>query len=359
MTEPLVLGIETSCDETGVGIVRGRQLLAHEVASSMEEHVRFGGVIPEIAARAHVEAFGPTLRRALDAAQIELEDIDAVAVTAGPGLAGALMVGVSAAKGLAMALDKPLYGVNHLVSHVAVGLLRGEGDDAGAELPPRTGALLVSGGHTELLRVGSLSDDVELLGSTIDDAAGEAYDKTARLLGLGYPGGPKIDAAAAEGSPEAFTFPRGLTAPKFVGSAESPGKHRHNWSFSGLKTAVARSVEQFERAGRPVPVADIAASFQEAVVDVITAKGVRACGEHGIEHLLLGGGVAANRRLRELLAERCEAAGVSLTVPPVSLCTDNGAMVAALGAELVAAGVAPSRLDLPAASSLPAGRITV
>ncbi len=221
MTEPLVLGIETSCDETGIGIVRGRTLLAHEVASSMQEHVRFGGVIPEIAARAHVEAFGPTLRAALDAAGVELEDIDAVAVTAGPGLAGALMVGVSAAKGLALALGAPLYGVNHLVAHVAAGTL--SSDESGFTLPPHTGALLVSGGHTELLRVGSLSSDVELLGSTIDDAAGEAYDKTARLLGLGYPGGPKIDAAAADGDPKAFTFPRGLTAPKFVGSAAAPG----------------------------------------------------------------------------------------------------------------------------------------
>lgn len=358
---PLVLGIETSCDETGVGIVRGTQLLANTVSSSVEEHVRFGGVIPEIAARAHLEAFVPTLRRALDTAEVSLDEVDAIAVTSGPGLAGALMVGLSAAKGLALAAQKPLYGVNHLVAHVGVGLLDGQVSDGGSvtELPPGTGALLVSGGHTEMLRVGSLTREVELLGSTIDDAAGEAYDKVARLLDLGYPGGPKIDRLAAQGDPEAFRFPRGLTLPKFVGTAEQPGKHRHDWSFSGLKTAVARAVEQFEAAGRPVPAADIAASFQEAVVDVLTAKAVRAAREHGISTLLLGGGVAANRRLRELLAQRCAEAGIELRIPPVALCTDNGAMVAALGAQLVAAGVAPSSLDIPADSSQPVERISV
>ncbi|WP_300343420.1 tRNA (adenosine(37)-N6)-threonylcarbamoyltransferase complex transferase subunit TsaD [Nesterenkonia sp.] len=370
--EPLVLGIETSCDETGIGLVRGRRLLAHEVASSVEEHVRFGGVIPEIAARAHLEAFTPTLRRALETAGVELDEVDAIAVTAGPGLAGALMVGLSAAKGLALATGTPLYGINHLVAHVAVGLLDKDGEQAPtgaggtthgaagtAAAAHATGALLVSGGHTEMLRIGSITEDVQLLGSTIDDAAGEAYDKVARLLGLGYPGGPKIDAAAADGDPQAFRFPRGLTMPKFEGTEENPGKHRHNWSFSGLKTAVARAVEQFEQAGRPVPTADIAASFQEAVVDVLTSKTVRACREHGITSLLLGGGVAANSRLRELLAQRCEQAGVELTVPPISLCTDNGAMVAALGAQLVAAGVQPSSWEIPADSGLPVSRISL
>ncbi|WP_120003631.1 tRNA (adenosine(37)-N6)-threonylcarbamoyltransferase complex transferase subunit TsaD [Nesterenkonia muleiensis] len=406
--EPLVLGIETSCDETGVGIVRGTRLLANEVASSMEEHVRFGGVIPEIAARAHLEAFTPTLRKALATAGVQLQEVDAIAVTAGPGLAGALMVGLSSAKGLALATGKPLYGINHLVAHVAVGLLGGgdpgapgpeesggtavSGSTASTASPalpgqwsraktgagtrcsepvetgesrrrsqasPSIGALLVSGGHTEILRVGSLTDDVELLGATIDDAAGEAYDKTARLLGLGYPGGPKIDAAAGEGDPTAFAFPRGLTRPKFEGTAENPGKHRHNWSFSGLKTAVARAVEQFQLAGLEVPVADIAASFQEAVVDVLTSKAVRACQEHGLNTLLLGGGVAANSRLRGLLAERCAAAGIELTVPPIPLCTDNGAMVAALGAQLVASGARASSLAIPADSSLPVHRISL
>ncbi|MDI3329665.1 MAG: tRNA (adenosine(37)-N6)-threonylcarbamoyltransferase complex transferase subunit TsaD [Micrococcus sp.] len=378
---PLVLGIESSCDETGFGIVRGTELLANAVASSMEEHVRFGGVIPEIAARAHLEEFIPTLQQALDTAGVTLQDIDAIAVTSGPGLAGALMVGVAGAKALALAAGKPLYGINHLVAHVGVGMLDevtgtgpvggsgtgpavvvGSGDGGTNPLPEHLGALLVSGGHTEILRVNRLTTDVELLGSTIDDAAGEAYDKVARLLGAGYPGGPVIDRLARQGNPAAFRFPRGLSAPKFVGTAEEPGKHRHDWSFSGLKTAVARCVEQFEAAGVPdeqIPTADIAASFQEAVADVITAKAVRACTEHGIEHLLLGGGVAANSRLRELLAERCAAAGIGLTVPPPRLCTDNGAMVAALGAQLVMDGVAPSGLGFAADPGQPVGEISL
>ncbi|MCU1533197.1 MAG: tsaD, partial [Arthrobacter sp.] len=337
-TQPLVLGIESSCDETGVGIVRGTALLTNTVSSSMEEHVRFGGVIPEIASRAHLDAFVPTLGEALTEAGVTLEEIDAIAVTSGPGLAGALMVGVCAAKALAVATGKPLYAINHLVAHVGVGLLQsdpgGPGAAAGA-LPENLGALLVSGGHTEILRIRSITDDVELLGSTIDDAAGEAYDKVARLLGLGYPGGPAIDKLARTGNPKAIRFPRGLTQPKYMGTAEEPGPHRYDWSFSGLKTAVARCVEQFEARGEEVPVADIAAAFQEAVVDVITSKAVLACRENGITEVLLGGGVAANSRLRQLMEQRCSSAGIRLTVPPLVLCTDNGAMVAALGAQLV------------------------
>lgn len=353
----IVLGIESSCDETGIGIVRGTELLANAVASSMDQHAIFGGVIPEIAARAHVEAMRPTLQLALDTAGLTLDDIDAIAVTAGPGLNGALMVGVAAAKALALATGKPLYGINHLVAHVGAALL----DDgaSGTELPENLGALLVSGGHTEILRVGSLTSDVELLGSTIDDAAGEAYDKVARMLGLGYPGGPIIDKLAAEGNPKAIRYPRGLTLPKFVGTAEEPGRHRHDFSFSGVKTAVARSIEHFERAGEPVPVADVCASFQAAVVDVITAKTVRACQEHGIQHLLLGGGVAANSGLRALLAARCQSAGISLQVPAFSLCTDNGAMVAALGARLVMDGVGPTGQNFGTDPSLPVSTISI
>lgn len=351
--EPLVLGIESSCDETGVGIVRGTRMLANTVSSSMEEHVRFGGVIPEIAARAHLDAFVPTLDQALRTANVTLDEIDAIAVTSGPGLAGALMVGVSAAKALAVATGKPLYAINHLVAHVGVGVLEG------TVLPEQFGALLVSGGHTEILRVGSLTEDVQLLGATIDDAAGEAFDKVARLLGLGYPGGPAISRAAVEGDRKAFRFPRGLSLPKFVGTAENPGKHRHNFSFSGLKTSVARCVEHFEAVGEEVPVADIAASFQEAVVDVITSKAVRACQEHGLTTLLLGGGVAANTRLRELLAARCASAGIGLTVPPFELCTDNGGMVAALGAQLVAGGAEPSGLEFATDSSQPVTEIVL
>ena len=357
---PLVLGIESSCDETGVGIVRGTQLLTNTVSSSMDEHVRFGGVIPEIASRAHLDAFVPTLREALAEAGVTLQDIDAIAVTSGPGLAGALMVGVCAAKALAVATGKPLYAINHLVAHVGVGLL--QTDDGGPAfagtlpadaLPENLGALLVSGGHTEILRIRNITGDVELLGSTIDDAAGEAYDKVARLLGLGYPGGPAIDKLARTGNAKAIRFPRGLSQPKYMGTADEPGPHRYDWSFSGLKTAVARCVEQFEARGETVPVADIAAAFQEAVVDIITSKAVLACRENGITELLLGGGVAANSRLRQLTEQRCAAAGIRLTVPPLALCTDNGAMVAALGAQLVMAGIAPSGIGFAPDSSMP------
>ncbi|WP_104086685.1 tRNA (adenosine(37)-N6)-threonylcarbamoyltransferase complex transferase subunit TsaD [Arthrobacter sp. GMC3] len=365
-SNPLILGIESSCDETGVGLVRGTQLLTNTVSSSMDEHVRFGGVIPEIASRAHLDAFVPTLEQALADAGVTLEDVDAIAVTSGPGLAGALMVGVSAAKALALATGKPLYAINHLVAHVGVGLLdesiAAQAADlnigAGA-LPPNLGALLVSGGHTEILRVRSIASDVELLGATIDDAAGEAFDKVARILGLSYPGGPAIDALAKQGNAKAIRFPRGLTVPKYMGTAEAPGPHRYDFSFSGLKTAVARCVEGYEVRGEEIPMADVAASFQEAVLDVITAKAVLACKEQGITTLLLGGGVAANSRLRELAAQRTSAAGITLLVPKLSLCTDNGAMVAALGAQLVMNGVAPSDLDFAPDSSMPVSSISL
>ncbi|MFW0772339.1 tRNA (adenosine(37)-N6)-threonylcarbamoyltransferase complex transferase subunit TsaD [Paenarthrobacter nitroguajacolicus] len=368
--QPLVLGIESSCDETGVGIVRGTTLLTNTVSSSMEEHVRFGGVIPEIASRAHLDAFVPTLQESLRVAGVTLDDVDAIAVTSGPGLAGALMVGVCAAKALAVATGKPLYAINHLVAHVGVGLLGRPASpgapDAGAaaglgagKLPDNLGALLVSGGHTEILRIRSITDDVELLGSTIDDAAGEAYDKVARILGLGYPGGPAIDKLARQGNPKSIRFPRGLTQPKYMGTAEEKGPHRYDWSFSGLKTAVARCVEQFEARGEEVPVADIAAAFQEAVVDVISSKAVLACKEHGITDVLLGGGVAANSRLRELTGQRCTSAGIKLHVPPLDLCTDNGAMVAALGAQLIMAGIRPSGVSFAPDSSMPVTTVSV
>jgi N6-L-threonylcarbamoyladenine synthase len=358
-TQPLVLGIESSCDETGVGIVRGTALLTNTVSSSMDEHVRFGGVIPEIASRAHLDAFVPTLQGALSDAGVTLDDVDAIAVTSGPGLAGALMVGVCAAKALAVATGKPLYAINHLVAHVGVGLLQTDDGHAGNVLPEHLGALLVSGGHTEILRIRNITDDVELLGSTIDDAAGEAYDKVARLLGLGYPGGPAIDKLARTGNAKAIRFPRGLTQPKYMGTAEEPGPHRYDWSFSGLKTAVARCVEQFEARGEEVPVADIAAAFQEAVVDVITSKAVLASREYGITELHQGGGVAANTRQRQLTEQRCRAAGIRLTVPPLELCTDNGAMVAALGAQLVMAGIEPSGISFAPDSSMPVTAVSL
>ncbi len=343
--EPLVLGIETSCDETGVGIVRGTALLGHAVASSVEEHARFGGVVPEVASRAHLEAVVPALRRACADAGVGLRDVDVVAVTAGPGLAGALMVGVAAAKALALALDVPMLGVNHLVAHVAVDLL------VNGALPDPAVALLVSGGHTELLLVRDGVRDVTLLGQTLDDAAGEAFDKVARLLGLPYPGGPHVQRAAEGGDPRAVAFPRGLTA------AHDLRRHPYGFSFSGLKTAVARHVEATRREGREVAVADVAASFQESVADVLSRKAVAAAREHAVATVLLGGGVAANARVRGLLAERCAAAGLALRVPPVALCTDNGAMVAALGAQVLRDGGATSALHLAADPSLPAATV--
>lgn len=347
MSEPLVIGIESSCDETGVAIVRGTELLANEVASSVEQHVRFGGVVPEVASRAHLQAMVPTLRRAAAKAGVDLADVDGIAVTAGPGLMGALVVGLSAAKALAIALDKPLYGLNHLVGHVAVDLL-----DHGP-LPERFGALLVSGGHTSLLVVDDITSQITEVGSTIDDAAGEAYDKVARLLGMGYPGGPVIDRAAQEGDPRAIAFPRGLTSPRDLAS------HRFDFSFSGLKTAVARWVETRRLAGEEVPVNDVAASFQEAVADVLTAKAMDLCEHHGLDTLVLGGGVAANSRLRGLLQERADAAGVTVRRPRPGLCTDNGAMIAALGVEVVRRGHRPSGLDIGANSGLPISTVLV
>lgn len=272
--EPLVLGIETSCDETGVGIVRGTTLLADAVASSVDEHARFGGVVPEVASRAHLEAMVPTIDRALKEAGVSARDLDGIAVTAGPGLAGALLVGVSAAKAYAYALGKPLYGVNHLASHICVDQLEH------GPLPEPTMALLVSGGHSSLLLSADITSDVRPLGATIDDAAGEAFDKIARVLDLGFPGGPVIDRYAREGDPGAIAFPRGLTGPR------DPA---YDFSFSGLKTAVARWIEARRAAGEDVPVRDVAASFQEAVVDVLTRKAVRACKDEGVDHLMIGG----------------------------------------------------------------------
>lgn len=337
--DPLVLGIETSCDETGVAVVRGSTLLSDVVASSVAEHERFGGVVPEVASRAHLEAMTPTIDRALADAHVSLSDLDAIAVTSGPGLMGALLVGVSAAEGLALATGRPLFGVNHLAAHVAVGRL------VDGPLPEPAIALLVSGGHTSLLRVDDVTHDITPLGVTLDDAAGEAFDKVARLLGLPFPGGPHIDRAARDGDPEAIAFPRGLSSPK------DEELHHHDFSFSGLKTAVLRWIEGCQREGGQVPVADVAASFQEAVVDVLTRKAIRACREEGINTLILGGGVAANSRLRALALHR--SAGIDLRIPPPGLCTDNGAMVAALGAALVEGGIAPSGTALGADSSLP------
>ncbi|MCG7632068.1 tRNA (adenosine(37)-N6)-threonylcarbamoyltransferase complex transferase subunit TsaD [Gordonia McavH-238-E] len=334
----IVMGIESSCDETGVGIVRWTPgdgdapgyatMLADEVASSVDEHARFGGVVPEIASRAHLEAIVPTMRRAREAAGIDRPD--AIAVTIGPGLAGALLVGVAAAKAYALAWDVPLYAMNHLGGHVAVDTL-----EHGPM--PECVALLVSGGHTHLLHVTDLAEPIVELGTTVDDAAGEAFDKVARLLDLGFPGGPALDSAARAGDPGAIAFPRGMTGPR---------DSRHDFSFSGVKTAVARYVEKCERDGAEVPVADVAASFQEAVADVLTMKAVRACRDLGVDTLVLGGGATANSRIRSLAQERCAAAGIDLRVPKPRLCTDNGVMIATLGAHVIAGGARPSPLTV-------------
>lgn len=347
MSEPLVLGIETSCDETGFAVVRGKTLLSDVVASSVDEHARFGGVVPEVASRAHVEALQSTMERARIEAKIAWSDVDAVAVTAGPGLVGALLVGVSAAQAIALVLNRPLFGVNHLAAHVAVDRL------VHGDLPEPAIALLVSGGHTSLLRVDDVTASITPLGQTLDDAAGEAFDKVARLLDLPFPGGPHIDRIAREGDPTAIAFPRGLT------SASDHVNHRHDFSFSGLKTSVRRWLQAARESGEPYAVTDVAASFQEAVVDVLVDKAMRACADEGIEHLVLGGGVAANSRLRQRVEERASRQGVLVRVPPAGLCTDNGAMVAALGALLVERGVQPSPLGLGADSSLPVTEILV
>ena len=338
----IVLGIESSCDETGVGVVRWNgdgttTLLADEVASSVEQHARYGGVVPEVASRAHLEEMVPTMRRALAAADIDKPD--AIAVTIGPGLAGALLVGVAAAKAYALAWEVPLYAVNHLGGHVAVDTL-----EHGPM--PECVALLVSGGHTHLLHVRDLAEPIVELGTTVDDAAGEAFDKVARLLGLGYPGGPVLDALAREGDPTAIAFPRGMTGRAQRGGIDGARDARYDFSFSGLKTAVARYVEKCDRDGVEVPVADVAASFQEAVADVLTMKAIRACEDLGVRTLVLGGGATANSRLRGLAEERCAAAGITLRVPKPRLCTDNGVMIATLGAHVIAGGAQASSLTV-------------
>lgn len=367
-----IMGIESSCDETGVGIVASTattvegatggddaaqlEIVANKVASSMEQHARFGGVVPEIASRAHLEAMQPTMRAALAEARENVSDFripDVVAATVGPGLAGALLVGAAAAKAYALAWEVPFYGVNHLGGHVAVGTLdEGTGKGAAGGATEEAGAdgdlsnaiaLLVSGGHTQILHVTGVGAPMEELGSTLDDAAGEAYDKVARLLGLGYPGGPVIDRLAAQGDPKAIAFPRGMMRQQ---------DSRYDFSFSGLKTAVARYVENAEKEGASLPIEDVCASFQEAVVDVLVTKALRACEDKGARVMLLGGGVSANRRLREVAAERCGDEGVELKIPQAKLCTDNGVMMAALAARLVAAGEEPSGLSTPTDPSL-------
>ncbi|HEC36571.1 MAG TPA: tRNA (adenosine(37)-N6)-threonylcarbamoyltransferase complex transferase subunit TsaD [Anaerolineae bacterium] len=312
-----ILGIETSCDETAAAVVAdGRRILSNVVASQVDLHARYGGVFPEMASRAHVEAIIPVIQEAMRQAHLGLDDLDAVAVTYGPGLVGSLLVGVNAAKGLALGRHLPLVAVNHLEAHIYAHWLETDAEGAApADLDFPLLVLIVSGGHTELILMRGHGDYV-YLGGTLDDAAGEAFDKVGRLLGLSYPGGPAIEAAAREGDPAAFHLPRAWLEPTY------------DFSFSGLKTAVVRLVQRHGGVPQACLVADIAASFQEAVVDVLATKTVTATEEHGASAVLLCGGVSANQTLRATVRER---ANVPVYSPPPILCTDNAAMVAACG----------------------------
>lgn len=333
MKDALVLGIESTCDETGAALVRGGQLLADRTATSMDEYARYGGIIPEIASRAHLESFLPTLEAALDEAGVQLSDVDAVAVAAGPGLVGSLTVGICAGKALATSLGVPVYGVNHVLGHLAVDEL------VHGPLPDKFIGLVVSGGHSNLLLVNNIATDVRELGGTLDDAAGEAFDKVGRLLGLPYPGGPHVDRLAQQGDKEAIKFPRGLSG------GRDKERYRYDFSFSGLKTAVSRYVKAKELRGESISKADICAGFSEAVNDSLTAKAVQAALDHDVKTIVVGGGFSANSRLRELLTERANAAGVEVRIPPIRFCTDNGAQIAAMGSQLVRNGVEPSTLQ--------------
>lgn len=347
MSEPVVLGIESTCDETAAAVVQGRTLVSNVVASSMDEHARYGGVIPEIASRAHAEAFVPVVSKALADADMTLSDIDAIAVSAGPGLAGCLAVGVSGAKALAWAAHKPIYGINHVIGHIAVTQLQF------GNFPPDVLALIVSGGHTSLLHVADVARHVDVVGTTLDDAAGECFDKVARLIGFPYPGGPHIDKHAQSGDPKAIKVPQGLT------QGRSGREHPYDFSFSGVKTAVARWIEQQQDAGREIPVDDVCASLADSVATVLANKAIRGCEQYGSGTLIVGGGFSANSQLRAKLLEVGTEHGIDVRIPQLKLCTDNGAMVAMLGVNLVDAGVAPSAPDFPIDSSMPMDVISV
>ncbi|MFM7719276.1 MAG: tRNA (adenosine(37)-N6)-threonylcarbamoyltransferase complex transferase subunit TsaD [Actinomycetota bacterium] len=310
-----ILGIETSCDETSVAIVEdGFTLRTNLIARQTDLHARFGGVVPELASRAHVEALNPLLAQALDEVGCDFGDLDGVAVTAGPGLVGALLVGLAAAKGIAVATGAPFLAVNHLEGHIWANFV-----DHGPPEPPYV-CLVVSGGHTMLAHMPEVHRH-EVLGQTLDDAAGEAFDKIARFLGLGFPGGPALDRLAREGDPGAIAFPRSMW-----------DSGDYDFSLSGLKTAVLRHIRSERAAGREVDPADLAASFQEAIVDVQVAKTIAAARERRVGTVLLGGGVVANSRLRDRMRAAGEETGIEVLFPSMALCTDNAAMIACVGA---------------------------
>lgn len=341
MSEPLVLGIESTCDETAVAVVRGNELLSNVVATSMDEHARYGGIIPEIASRAHLESFQPVLDKALADSGIAVRDVDAIAVAAGPGLVGSLTVGISAAKALAAVVQKPLYGVNHVLGHLAVDTV------VDGDFPQKFIGLIVSGGHSNLVLVRDIATDVVELGGTLDDAAGEAFDKVGRLLGTPYPGGPHVDRMSREGNRKAIRFPRGLAAGK------DKERHKYDFSFSGLKTAVARYVESVQASDGTLVPEDVCAGFSEAVNDSLTAKAVRAAQDFDCDTIVIGGGFSANSRLRELIQKRAQSAGIKVRMPELKFCTDNGAQIATMGVALVKAGVAPSPADFGPDSQMP------
>ena len=342
---PTVLALETSCDESAAAIVRGKEVLASAVASQVEEHARWGGVVPEIASRRHVEALPQLIERVCGESGVAVAQVDAVAATVAPGLVGALLVASVTGRTLARLHNKPFVGVHHLEGHLCSAQL-------GDPLPPGPYlVLVVSGGHTELVKV-EAPGHYERLGRSHDDAAGEAFDKVARLLGLGYPGGPAIQSAAANGDPHRFVLPKGRV------SRSEGGVHPYDFSFSGLKTAMLRQVRALEseagEGGAPLPVADLAASFEQVVAEVLVERSCRCAADQGLGTLVLVGGVAANKRLRALLEQRCAATGLQWRVAPLAYCTDNAAMIGVAAVQRLVMGLSSS-VELGVAARLPLG----
>ena len=337
MRDLLILGIESSCDETAAAVVKGgRTVLSNVISSQIDIHTLYGGVVPEIASRKHTERINQVIRQALKDAGVALSDIDAIAVTYGPGLVGALLVGVAEAKAISFATGIDLIGVHHIEGHICANYIEHE------DLNPPFLSLVVSGGHTHLVRVKDYGE-YEILGRTRDDAAGEAFDKVARAIGLGYPGGPKIDKVSKEGNPDAIAFPRA----KVTDSA-------YDFSFSGLKSAVLNYLNSCEMKGETIVTADVAASFQKAVVDVLVENSMAACGQYEAKEFALAGGVASNSALRSAMQEACDAQGIRFYMPSPIYCTDNAAMIAVAGYYEYCKGVR-SGLDLNAIPNLPLG----